>query len=123
MKRAFPTTKIPEGNTLEVEVYYDLGGHNYFTGDQVPRGYYLSVSPVELGDGWRRYTSFSGKKKFLLEDAKRKSGKRLTALWTSIEPKAEAIARAFEDGNYRTIVELAQQPDGEAAPGGEGDNA
>lgn len=34
---------------LKIELYYDLGGMNYFTGRAENRGYYLSVTPVERG--------------------------------------------------------------------------
>ena len=32
MKRSFSTKKMPDANTIEVDVYYDLGGYNYFAG-------------------------------------------------------------------------------------------
>jgi len=67
------------GQTLEINLYYNLGGMNYFTGKTERRGYYLSVSPVhvtKLGDKIvsKEYVAFSGIKKCLLE-AKRKSNK------------------------------------------------
>ncbi len=37
-----------DGKTYKLEFYYDMGGMNYFTGQVIPRGYYISVSPVEV---------------------------------------------------------------------------
>lgn len=33
-------------NCLKIEVYYHLGGINYFTYKDEQRGYYLSISPI-----------------------------------------------------------------------------
>jgi hypothetical protein len=66
------------GKTLKVEVYYTLGGLNYFTGRQEKRGYYLSVIPVEIkeSNGIRSEicSIFSGAKELILE-VKRRSKK------------------------------------------------
>lgn len=74
-----PTRK--ECHYIKVELYYDLGGMNYFTYKQEPRGYYVSVCPVErrvLTDSTGRvygtsegFTAFSGTK-MLLEPCQRK---------------------------------------------------
>ena len=57
---------------LKVEIYYDLGGMNYFSGSVEGRGIKLSVSPVQRNkneDGvvWESYTAFSGFKKLVKE--------------------------------------------------------
>lgn len=61
-------------NVLEVKVYYDLGGYNYFTSSPKKRGYYISVSPLEVGGGFVRYQGFSGTY-MLLNEVKRQSKK------------------------------------------------
>jgi len=60
---------------LKVELYYDLGGANYFTGGVEARGLKLSVSPVnreerENGVVIESYTAFSGFKKVVKEMAR-----------------------------------------------------
>jgi hypothetical protein len=55
---------------------YDIGGLSYVTGDNITRGYYLSVTPIEKGGGWRRVTLFSGIK-VLVKETKRFSRKTL----------------------------------------------
>jgi len=60
---------------LKVELYYDLGGANYFSGSVEARGIKLSVSPVqreERNDNIvvESYTAFSGFKKLVKEMAR-----------------------------------------------------
>jgi hypothetical protein len=59
---------------LKVEVYYDKGGANYFTGGTESRGIKLSVCPVtrtKSGCGIvESYTAFTGFKKHLKDMAR-----------------------------------------------------
>ena len=77
-----------DANTLEIEVYYHLGGMNYFTGRNEPRGYYLSVTPALRYKHSTSYISFTGTK-ILLKEVKRKSAKA--------EAEAEEIAKSKID--------------------------
>lgn len=85
MEKFIATKK--ENVFVKVEVYYNLGGINYFTYEVEPRGYYLSVSPVERvnrgGYIMESCAAFSGYKT-LLKEVKRKSKKA--------EAEAEQIA-------------------------------
>ena len=62
------------GQSYEIEIRYDLGGMNYFAGKVEPRGYRVSVTPVEYEqcDGYRmkKFTAFSGKA-MIVEPAER----------------------------------------------------
>jgi len=59
---------------LKVEVYYDKGGANYFTGGTETRGIKLSVSPVSRSESngivVESYTAFTGFKKHLKDMAR-----------------------------------------------------
>lgn len=59
---------------LKIETYYSLGGMNYFTYENEERGYYLSVIPVERGNGMEGFIAFSGTKQLILP-VKRQSKK------------------------------------------------
>ena len=61
-------------NILEVKVYYDIGGYNYFTSQPKKRGYYVSVSPLEVNGNFVSYQGFSGTY-MLLNEVKRQSKK------------------------------------------------
>lgn len=84
MKKYLAVKENPEHTThLKIEVYYHLGGMNYFTYKEEKRGYYLSVSPVEKHGGMESYVGFSGIKQ-LVKGVARKSAKA--------EAEAEKIA-------------------------------
>lgn len=57
---------------LKVEIYYSMGGMNYFSGRSEARGIYISVSPVTRtlheGKFWTEsYKGFSGTKQHVKE--------------------------------------------------------
>ena len=85
-----------EKTFLKCELYYSLGGMNYFTGRTEARGYYVSVSPVERGDGWVSYTAFSGWKKCVVECARKGKKAEAKALEVYEAAKQEMLGR-FED--------------------------
>ena len=61
---------------LKIESYYSLGGWNMFNESQEPRGYWLSISPVERKDHMESFILGRGRKKFLNETrVDRKGGK------------------------------------------------
>lgn len=68
MKRCVKYIKAegPDCNALKCEVYYNLGGMNYFTYKTEQRGYYVSVSPVERKGNCESYIGFSGIKNCVL---------------------------------------------------------
>ena len=51
---------------LKVELYYSLGGMNFFTYVNEPRGYYLLVSPVTRERNWESFRAFTGTKQCIL---------------------------------------------------------
>ena len=78
-------------NKLVLTLEYRLGGWNYFTGKDLPRGLFLSCSPLEIkddGNGFRTvgYVGFSGSNMHV-KDMKRFSKKTLD----NFEPKPEDI--------------------------------
>ena len=91
MKKFIALKENRNANFLRIETHYSLGGYNCFTHKTEPRGYYLSVSPVQRyerdGVSFESYTAFSGVKLLLLE-VSRKSKKA--------EEAAEKIASEKE---------------------------
>lgn len=77
---------------LRVELFYDLGGTNFFTSEIEERGYYFSVTPVERhtspqGYTTERCTAFTGAR-ILLNSVARRSKKA--------ENEAEQLAQEKE---------------------------
>lgn len=71
-------SKTDRNNALKIKLFYDLGGFNMFTHAEQPRGYYISVVPVERskrnGIKMESITAFTGYKE-LIEPCSRKSKK------------------------------------------------
>ena len=78
-------------NYLECEVFYSLGGMNYFTHEIEKRGYYLRVCPVEKSGNMVGFMAFSGIKKLLVEVARKNK-------------KAEEQAEALVKENLENLV-------------------
>ena len=82
-----------ECNCLEIRVFYDLGGISWATGNELPRGYYLSVSPLLAQGCTVRYYGFSGTR-MLLNEVKGQSKKgEQEALRLMAEKKEYLISR------------------------------
>lgn len=58
-------TNAPD-RIIRVQVYYSLGGMNYFAGKTESRGLFLSVVPIELREGCECFTAFTGYKQLVL---------------------------------------------------------
>lgn len=100
--------KTNKPNTeLKITLTYNKGGLNYFNYKTEKRGYYLSVSPIEVerrGDGvtMECYKAFSGYKSLILE-VKRQSDKQYKTAIEQIETKkAEMIAEVLRANNLKT---------------------
>ena len=98
-KEYLPTNK--PNTFLKCELYYSLGGLNYFTYKTEPRGYYASVSPVtreDLGNGciMEGYASFTGIKRFLIECQRKGKGAEAKALEVYEQNKQELLQRFTE---------------------------
>ena len=96
-KTSAPFKSIPiEGKPnhyYEASIYYAKGGMNYFSGQVVQRGYYLSVKPVHRTEYGSSYRMFSGLGS-LLQTATRFSQKVYDSLWGSNHD--ELIAKYIE---------------------------
>lgn len=95
-------------NYLKVQFYYDLGGINYFTYQQEPRGYYLSVTPVikESRGSYvsESYTAFTGTK-ICVKSVTRKSKKAETEALESVKIRLPYYLDSFCTGNGIDILE------------------
>lgn len=82
------------GDVIEVEVYYKLGGMNYFSGGVNKRGIYLSISPVNISGGMKSFTAFTGIAT-CIEELNRKSDKRIKYWGEKTQPFVDDIISAF----------------------------
>lgn len=97
VKYEYLSAKGGDNKFLKCELYYDLGGYSMFTHEERPRGYYVSVMPVEKNGIMESYAMFSGFKMLVVE-CKRKSKKaeeQAKALYENA--KNEIIRARFAD--------------------------
>lgn len=89
---------------LCVEMGYTLGGMNYYSGKTNPRGYYLYVTPCQLGNRgtYQTVCQVLGKGlKILLKEVARKSKKAEdVATQIALERKSELIAAVCQEYGY-----------------------
>lgn len=108
-KRILKEIDIKSGNTdaniLEVQLSYNKGGMNYFSGTNEQRGLYLSVTPVNVSrkDGYstRSFTAFSGIK-MLVKEMKRFSQKTLN----EFEPSKEDLDKLIRHVAVKHSLEI-----------------
>lgn len=62
--------------TIDIELSYQLGGHNPFSYANEKRGIYVSVSPMKREGGFRSFSAFSGVK-LCIKELKRFSNKAM----------------------------------------------
>ena len=68
-----------KGTTLFYEVDYELGGYNYFTGEQEPRAYNLYIKRNKnITSAFQGLDNPSGAIRFVLNEVGRKSKKQET---------------------------------------------
>ena len=105
MKKYIEIEPANNANALKIEVYYNLGGINYFTGRVDERGYYISVTPVERARGMESFVAFTGAKQ-LIHPVKRQSA------------KAESIAHTKAETMLPALIEYVAQRNGLVLKGG-----
>ena len=106
---------------LEVDVYYHLGGTNYFRGVEEERGYYMSVQPVRVEGGFVEMVPTQGNKTLLQGAGRRSKGGRQRANEKVTTELVESMAEQIDgyrskrvDGlpaNF-TVEEQWEVPDG-----------
>lgn len=93
--------KKSHANVVEIRVYYDLGGTNFATSSAKPRGYYLSVQPLEVKGNWVSFVGFSGKYA-LLNTCARKNQKAVEKALEIAKDKEQMVVEAvLKEQNLR----------------------
>lgn len=98
-------TSNDKNNKITTEIYYDIGGMNYFTSEVEKRGYYFSITPEERSSGFRTYTGFSGAKTCILE-VRRKSKSAYEKAKAMLDNYKNKYLQAFCDKKGYTLVDI-----------------
>lgn len=114
MKKYIEVKKNPAKVThLRIELYYSLGGMNYFTGSVENRGYYLSVTPVERRASARGYTSecctaFTGIKQNIKEVTRKSKKAESEAEKLASDTIDNLIDYVLRNNGLETIVDVQE---------------
>ena len=74
MKKYVKIEETKNVNYIKIELSYNLGGKNVWTGEEEARGYYIFLTPVKRDGCCESFEAFSGVKK-LIKPVKRQSAK------------------------------------------------
>ena len=99
-------------NKLRVNVDYQKGGVNYFSGDYNESGVYIYIQPCTYNNGIIG-TVITGKQhldgyKILLKELNRKSQKQIDLMAEKVLPYAQQIADLYSDGRHQDIYNLVK---------------
>lgn len=113
-KDAIKWRDVREGKAWELEVYYTLGGINYFSGGTTRRGVYVAIKPVEVTGTTVSYTLLgdveSSGLRMLLEEMPRLKSSILAKWGNKVsEIGDEIIERAKLDGVRAAILGIREK--------------
>ena len=97
---------------IKIQVQYNEGGMNYFTGSLNKRCYRLSFTPIARLDRGESCILMSDTHEsgayVLLEEAKRYNAKRLKEVAEMIDPEVPSIALAIIENDINKLRELVK---------------
>ena len=100
---------------VKCEIRYHLGGVNWGTGEMCKRGYYLYVTPVELGDKdgvvFESFTAFTGGKLLLVECTRRSRLKETLAKVMYEKTVRAALRKLFDEPETIDMSGLPMPPE------------
>lgn len=94
-----------EGDVISIEVSYDLGGSNMFSGTRSARGIYISVRPVTLKDGMVSFVLGAGIKA-LVAPLNRANPKKLLAVAEKLDAHVLTIGEQAK-ADTRAAIQTA----------------
>ena len=89
---------------MKIEIFYSLGGMNYFYGKSEPRGYSVSFTTVERGEDFEKYAPMSDENfRIFIKEVKRKSKKTERELIEFIGSIIEELFELYKENNKEEI--------------------
>lgn len=108
MIKCIPVKSTVDDDTTHIEItlFYDEGGINYYNYKTNSRGYYLTFTPVTIEEGSKSFMMFSGFKK-LVQQTARFNQKKFDELVESYRQDVEA--RCQEQINHLIATEKLER--------------
>ena len=110
--KVYEKLKEPIGkySELKIEVDYDLGGPNYFSGGYSKRGIYLYLKPISRSATSEESTLMGGEResgfKVLLEELSRRSQKKIDLQFTKIKKVSKQICSFYYADENKQILSI-----------------
>ena len=98
-----------ENKFLKVDLFYDLGGINYFTGSVNRRGIYIGFRVVEKGDNWEKFTLFGSDNtdfKVCLKELNRLNNKLLLKYYDLLKTNKDLLFNLWKENKILQIKKL-----------------
>lgn len=97
-------------NELRINVKYQKGGVNYFSGNYSDSGVYVFLTPVHRGNGFESSvitgSQHTSGYKILLKQINRKSQKQIDLAAAKVLPYAQQIADLYSDMKHQDVYNL-----------------
>jgi hypothetical protein len=97
------------GKVYEVEVYYSLGGINYFSGGTNRRGVYISIGPKEVSERTVSCVLLGNENesgmRMLLQELQRKNEKILCQWYEKVKPIVDDMIAIAKQSGVRASLE------------------
>jgi len=114
MKNIIKRDEVHEGQNFQLSLYYDIGGIDYFAGASKPRGYYVSVTPMNIsvlsnGMVMTEFTAFSGIGMCILRVERKSAKAEKTAILLSEDAFAQLLPRVIEKWRIKNGKKLNKE--------------
>ena len=95
------------GNTMFIELYYDLGGINIFSENTEKRGYRLNFYYAFVNGVFKKTMPMDSKNfRVLVKEVKRKNKKVETKLVEEVKKYQEELFKAFSENDKEKVLEI-----------------
>lgn len=114
MEYKYKTKHSKDYNTIELGIDYEIGGINYFTGNEKPRCFYIKARAMNCEDNMSTFLMFDDSelakrcKNVVLKQVKRNNKKKIEKLFDSVDWDAygEAIEKNDLEHQQKVVESL-----------------
>ena len=98
---------------LKINIDYQKGGYNYFSGNLNESGVYTYITPIHRGNGFCSQSILGDQHscgyKIFLKELNRKSQKQINLMAEKVIPHSQEIADLYSDYKHRVVYDLIKK--------------
>lgn len=104
--------ELPDKRFLCLELEYDKGEYNYFSGERVERGYYLYFTIKEIDNNFYIYAPMHDENfKVFIKKAKRYSGKTYDKIMEKVVENADKLMEFYKTKDFKVLRKIFPKED------------